>query len=60
MENKAQHKSVMMALAAFTAVVIIFGAIGFFTIGREDEVIQGQIDVEEYRVSSKVPSRILE
>lgn len=60
MENKAQHKSVMMALAAFTAVVIIVGAIGFFTIGREDEVIQGQIDVEEYRVSSKVPSRILE
>jgi len=47
MENKAQHKSVMMALAAFTAVVIIVGAIGFFTIGREDEVIQGQIDVEE-------------
>ncbi|MBQ7451931.1 MAG: HlyD family efflux transporter periplasmic adaptor subunit, partial [Prevotella sp.] len=28
--------------------------------GSEEEVIQGQIDVEEYRVSSKVPSRILE
>jgi HlyD family secretion protein len=33
--------------------------IGFFTIGSEEEVIQGQIDVEEYRVSSKVPSRVL-
>lgn len=60
MENKEQHKSVMMALAAFSVAVIIVGVIGFFTIGKDDEVIQGQIDVEEYRVSSKVPSRILE
>ncbi|MBQ0075358.1 MAG: biotin/lipoyl-binding protein [Prevotella sp.] len=60
MENKAQHKSVMIALAVFVLVVITVGAIGFFTIGNEEEIIQGQIDVEEYRVSSKVPSRILE
>lgn len=60
MENKAQHKSVMMALAVFTIVVIIVGAIGYFTIGQEEEIIQGQIDVEEYRVSSKIPARILE
>lgn len=60
MENKEQHKSVIMALAAFSIAVIIVGIIGFLTIGKDDEVIQGQIDVEEYRVSSKVPSRILE
>ncbi len=60
MENKAQHKSVMMAVAAFTIVVVIVGLIGYFTIGKEEEIIQGQIDVEEYRVSSKVPARILE
>lgn len=59
MENKKQHNSVMMAVAAFVLVVIIIGAIGFFTIGHDDEVIQGQIEVEEYRVSTKVPSRIL-
>ena len=52
MENKAQHKSVMMALAVFTIVVITVGAIGYLTIGQEEEIIQGQIDVEEYRVSS--------
>ena len=50
----------MMALGIFAMVVLIVGAIGFFTIGSEEEIIQGQIDVEEYRVSSKVPSRILE
>ena len=60
MNEKQQHRSVMMALGIFAMVVLIVGAIGFFTIGSEEEIIQGQIDVEEYRVSSKVPSRILE
>lgn len=60
MNEKAQHKSVMMALGVFALAVLIVGTIGYFTIGSEEEVIQGQIDVEEYRVSSKVPSRILE
>ena len=59
MENKKQHNSVIMALAAFVLTVLIIGAIGYFTIGNDDEIIQGQIEVEEYRVSSKVPSRIL-
>lgn len=60
MENKAQHKSVMIALVAFISVVVIVCAIGYFTIGSEQEIIQGQIDVEEYRVSSKVPSRVVQ
>ncbi len=59
MENKKQHRSVIIALIAFSVVAFIVGLIGFFTIGSEEEVIQGQIDVEEYRVSSKVPSRVL-
>ena len=50
----------MIAVGLFALVVLIIGAIGYFTIGSEEEIIQGQIDVEEYRVSSKVPSRILE
>ncbi|MDY4161670.1 MAG: HlyD family efflux transporter periplasmic adaptor subunit [Prevotella sp.] len=60
MNEKKQHKSVMLALAVLVLAVVTVGAIGYFTIGTEEEVIQGQIDVEEYRVSSKVPSRILE
>ena len=50
----------MLALAVLVLAVVTVGAIGYFTIGTEEEAIQGQIDVEEYRVSSKVPSRILE
>ena len=56
---KAKNNSVLIALGAFVCVVFIVGMIGYFAIGRDAEIIQGQIDVEEYRVSSKVPSRVL-
>ena len=57
---KAKNNSVLIALGAFVFVVFIVGMIGYFAIGRDAEIIQGQIDVEEYRVSSKVPSRVLQ
>lgn len=56
---KAKNNSVLIALGAFVFVVFIVGMIGYFAIGRDAEIIHGQIDVEEYRVSSKVPSRVL-
>ena len=43
-----------------SAVVVIVGLIGYLTLGPKEEVIQGQVEVNEYRVSSKVPGRILE
>ena len=58
--EKSQHKSVLIAIAAFTTIILIVGIVGYFTIGNEPEVLQGQVDVSEYRVSSKVPGRILE
>ncbi len=60
MTEKSQHKNILIAVAAFTAVVLAVGAIGYFTLGDTDEVIQGEVEVSEYRVSSKVPGRILE
>ncbi len=60
MSEKSQHTNVLLALLCFALVVIAVGVIGFFTLGNEEEVIQGQMDVTEYRVSSKVPGRILE
>ena len=56
---KAKNNSVLIALGAYVLVVFIVGMIGYFAIGRDAEIIQGQIDVEEYRVSRKVPSRVL-
>ncbi len=60
MENKSQKNSIILAILGFTVVVVIAGMIGYFTLGKTDDVIQGEIEVSEYRVSSKVPGRILE
>jgi len=59
MSEKTQHTNVLLALFGFAAAVIVVAVIGFFTLGNEPEFIQGQMDVTEYRVSSKVPGRIL-
>lgn len=60
MSKKSQHNNILLAVIGFTAVVIIVGVIGFLTLEREDETIQGEVEVAEYRVSSKLPGRIVE
>ena len=57
---KQQHNNILLAVAGFSAVVVIVALIGFLALGRDPEVIQGEMEVEEYRVSGKVPGRILE
>ena len=60
MSAKTQHNNILLAVIGFAAVVIVVALIGFFALGRDPEIIQGQVEVTEYRVSSKVPGRILE
>ena len=60
MSAKTQHNNILLAIIGFLAMVVIVAVVGFFAFGRESEVIQGQVEVSEYRVSSKVPGRILE
>ena len=60
MSAKSQHNNILLAIIGFAAVVIVVAVIGFFAFSRDKEVIQGQVEVSEYRVSSKVPGRILE
>ena len=60
MSANSQHKNILLAIVGFIAVIIIVALIGFFALDREPNVIQGQVEVTEYRVSSKVPGRILE
>ena len=57
---KQQHNNILLAVAGFVIVVAIVALIGFLALGRNPEVIQGEMEVEEYRVSGKVPGRILE
>jgi HlyD family secretion protein len=60
MSAKSQHKNIMLAVMGFSAVVMIVAMIGFLALDRDPDIIQGQVEVSEYRVSSKVPGRILE
>lgn len=61
MSEKQQTKSVFMGLAVIVLAVVVVCGIGLLTFGSPvTEDIQGEIEVEEYRVASKVPGRILE
>ena len=60
MSAKSQHKNIMLAVLGFSAVVVIIAVIGLIALDRDPDIIQGQVEVSEYRVSSKVPGRILE
>ena len=60
MSAKSQHNNILLAVGGFVTVVIIVAIIGFLVLDRDPDVIQGQVEVSEYRVSSKVPGRILE
>ena len=60
MSAKSQHNNILLAIIAFILVVVIVGLIGFLTLGREDDTIQGEVEVSEYRVSCKLPGRIVE
>ena len=60
MDNKTQKMNIALSLTAFAVVVVIVCVVGIYTFNhREPEIVQGQAEASEYRVSSKVPGRIL-
>lgn len=56
-ENK-KSGSKLIPIIAFAAVIIAVGLYGFFFLNQEDNIIQGEADVTEVRISSKVPGRV--
>ena len=60
MSEKSQHKNILLTVVALTIVVVAVAVIGTIAFKQEPEVIQGYVEVSEYRVSSKVPGRVLE
>ncbi|MBB4037205.1 HlyD family secretion protein [Dysgonomonas hofstadii] len=56
-ENK-KSGSKLIPILIFAAVIIVVGLYGFFFLNQEDNIIQGEADVTEVRISSKVPGRI--
>lgn len=60
MNTKAQNSNMLLAFLTLTGVIAIVALVGFFMLRKGPEIVQGQAEVTEYRVSSKVPGRILE
>lgn len=56
---KSQNSNMLLAFITLLGVIAIVAVVGFFMLRKGPEVIQGQAEVTEYRVSSKVPGRIL-
>lgn len=55
-----KHKpNYIPALLLIVGVVVAVAVCGFFAFSETDTTIQGQAEVTEYRVSSKVPGRVL-
>lgn len=56
-ENR-KSGSKLIPILVFAAVIIAVGLYGFFFLNQEDNIIQGEADVTEVRISSKVPGRV--
>ena len=55
---KRKAPNYIPALLLIVAVVVLSAVCGFYAFRLEKEIIQGEVEVTEYRVSSKVPGRV--
>lgn len=58
MSEKSQHNNILLAVVGLITVIVLVGLIGFFTLSKNEEIIQGEVEVSEFRVSCKLPGRI--
>jgi len=64
MENdkikKIRSKNIILALGILSAVILLVAIAGFLILTPDKEILQGQVETTEVRISGKVPGRILE
>ncbi|MEG1685100.1 MAG: efflux RND transporter periplasmic adaptor subunit [Bacteroides sp.] len=58
--QRSQNSNMLLAFLTLLGVIAFVALVGFFMLRKGPEIIQGQAEATEYRVSSKVPGRILE
>ncbi|WP_295940603.1 efflux RND transporter periplasmic adaptor subunit [uncultured Alistipes sp.] len=51
-------KYIAVAFVVVLALVVIVSTVGIMVLGREPEVLQGQVETTEIRISGKLPGRI--
>ena len=49
MAERSQHSNILLAFISLTAVIVIVSLIGFFTLCKGPEIIQGQAEADEYQ-----------
>ena len=59
MSEQTQRRNIIIAIAIAVIAVVVAVTIGTIALKKEPDIIQGQVEVSEYRVSSKVPGRVL-
>lgn len=56
--NNKKSGSKLIPILVFGIVVVAVALYGFFFLGHEDNIIQGEAEITEVRISSKIPGRI--
>lgn len=57
-QQPSKSKSKLIPILAFIFFIVAVGLYGFFFLGHQDNLIQGEAEITEVRVSSKVPGRV--
>jgi HlyD family secretion protein len=55
-----RKNNMLMAFIVLLAAILLIAVVGWFILKPKAEILQGQVEVNEVRVSGKVPGRILE
>ncbi len=55
---KRENKDLLLAFLTLTAIILVVAVVGFYMLRKGPEIVQGEVDVDEFRVSSKVPARV--
>lgn len=58
--EKEQKNNIILAFITLLSIIVIVAVVGFFMLRKGPEIIEGQAETNEYRVSSKIPGRILQ
>lgn len=60
MAENSQHNNILLSVVGLITTIVIVGLIGFFTLDEKEDIVQGEIEVSEFRVSCKLPGRVAE
>lgn len=56
---KRENSDLLLAFLTLTGIILLVAIVGFFMLRKGPEIVQGEVDVDEFRVSSKVPARLM-